>query len=1053
MNRLIAWMAAHPVASNLLMVLIIMAGITSALTLRQEVFPSITFDTIETRVAYPGAAPDEIEESIVQRIEEQVESIDGVDQITGIAAEGLAIVRVQLLRGSDPKQKLDEIKSAVDRITTFPEQIERPVTRELANRSRVLDIAVFGNASESVLREQAFRLKDEVSALPDVSLSQVSRVRDYEISIEVANGVLRSYGLSLGQIAQTIRNSSLDLPAGDIKTSNESILLRTKGRNYTARDFQNIVVVSAKQGATVRLGDIATVRDSFRDQDLIMRYNGKPAAFVQVFRVGEEKVLDVVGAVRTHIEENVRPNLPPGLEIEVWRNSATEFNNRRNLLARNGLIGIVLVMLALTLFLDLRLAFWVSAGIAVAFVGAFAIMPLLGLSINMMSLFGFILAIGIVVDDAIVMGENIFSTAEKGGSTLDAAIRGAQRVAVPVILAVMTTIVAFVPLLAVPGTVGKFLFQIPAIVMIVLAISVLEAILIMPHHLSHMKLNREPSTVIGRTMKRVRGGVDGALRWFVNNPLQAGLWFATRHYMVIIAGAFTLFVLTLGVITAGYVKFSFFPQVEGRTVTASFELGPGARPELTLRIAEEMVDAAIKADEQLTGSGDSLINTTYISVGQQSRSGPGAGAALGLVQGNRASVVIELIDPEERTITGKAFENRWRELAGRHPLMQKISFASNLINLGSPVQVRLSGRDDKSLARAVVQLRSQLERIDGVYDVRDDREPGKREAQFRLKPYARSLGITVDQLSRQVRAAFYGAEAVRVQRGRDEIRVTVRLPGSERNSLSDLRQYRVQTPTGSFVPLHQLATVELGYGAPTIVRQDGRRVNAVIAEVDSSRTTGQQVNAILTSKILPNIQNEITGIEFSMGGEQREQSQALPSLASNFLLAVFCMYALLALAFRSYLQPFIVIASIPFGLVGATIGHLMMGLSFGLTSIFGIVGLSGIIVNGSLVLIDFINEQTARGMPIQQAVITAAKSRFRPVFLTALTTFLGIFPLIIERSIQAQFLIPLAVSIAVGVLLGTFLLMLLTPALVMWQHDTVQWFKRRFGQPTDLVVN
>ena len=489
-------------------------------------------------------------------------------------------------------------------------------------------------------------------------------------------------------------------------------------------------------------------------------------------------------------------------------------------------------------------------------------------------------------------------------------------------------------------------------------------------------------------------------------------------------------------------------------MTASMELSPGTRPEATLVVAQRIEAAAYKAERELRTEADrSLIDTSYISVGQQSRSGPGAAAALGLIQGNRASVVIELIDPEQRTISGKEFEKRWRELASDNPEVRKISYASNLINLGSPVQVQLAARDTDGLALAVKSLRQELERIDGVYDVRDDREPGKREVQFRLKPYARSLGITVDALSQQVRSAFYGAEAVRVQRGRDEIRVYVRLPSNERNSLSDLRNYRIQTPGGGFVPLQQLAQVSLGYGAPTIVREDGIRRNTVIAEVDGSVVTGQEVNAEVVNRIIPMLQERIPGLSFAMGGEQREQGQALPGLAKNFLLAVFCMYALLALAFRSYVQPFLVIAAIPFGLVGATVGHLLLDLSFGLTSIFGIVGLSGIIVNGSLVLIDFINEKHGQGLVMREAIVTAAKARFRPVFLTAVTTFLGIFPLIIERSIQAQFLIPLAISIGVGVLMGTFLLMLLTPALVMWQHDSMNWWRRMLGKPEAEPVN
>ena len=1003
-------MAAHPVAANLLMGLILVTGITSALTLKQEVFPEISFDVIETRVVYAGASPDEIEESIVQRIEEQIQGIDGIDRITGIAAEGLGVVRVELARGVSARDKLDEFKSAVDRITAFPEQIERPVTRELANRQRVVELAIFGDVSEAVLREQAQRIKDDLAALPQVSLAEVAKVRDYEISIEVPNPVLRAYGLTLDDIAAAVRRSSIDLPAGNIKTDSESILLRTKGRSYDRQDFMNIVIVAASGGAQVRLGDIATIRDGFRDDDLIMRYNGKPASFVRAFRVGEEKVLDVVHAVEDYVEQQLQGNLPTGIEVTIWRNDATEFRNRLNLLIKNGAIGIMLVMLSLALFLDLALAFWVSAGIAVAFVGTFTAMAMVGLSINMMSLFGFILAIGIVVDDAIVMGEKIFEELEQGGDPLAAAIRGAQRVALPVTLAVATTMVAFLPLLFAPGTIGKFLFQIPAIVIMVLAISVIEALFILPHHLSRLRLHKVSRNPLSRFFAALRTGVDGALNRFVNGPLNTALRFSVSHYMVVIATA----------------------------------LAEGTPAQSTLAYANELERLARQAGRELAPEQDNIINTVLITVGTQEASGPGAGASLGLLKGNIASIIVELIDPEERTVTGKAFENRWRELAAVLPPARKLSYASNVINLGSPVQVQLSARNDEGLARAVLALRQELERIDGVFDIRDDREPGKREVQFTLKPYARTLGITVDALSRQVRAAFYGSEAVRVQRGRDEVRVYVRLPEAERNALGDISEYRVRTPAGGYVPIRQVADVSLDYGAPTIVREDGRRMNTVFAEIDLARVTGQQINTQLEADFLPALQEQITGLSYTMGGEQREQKQTMPALARSFLLAVFAMFALLALAFRSYAQPFIVIAAIPFGLVGATIGHLALGLSFGLTSVFGIVGLSGIIVNGALVLVDFVNEERHRGLATAEAIVSAAKSRFRPVFLTAMTTFLGIFPLIIERSIQAQFLIPLAVSIAVGVLLGTVLLMLLTPALVMLEEDLRQaWTNRR----------
>jgi multidrug efflux pump subunit AcrB len=679
----------------------------------------------------------------------------------------------------------------------------------------------------------------------------------------------------------------------------------------------------------------------------------------------------------------------------------------------------------------------VSAGIFVAFVGTFAVMPFVGLSINMMSLFGFILAIGIVVDDAIVTGENIYAENERGTPEVEAAVQGSQRVALPVALAVSTTIAAFVPLLFAPGTLGKFLFQIPAVVIIVLAVSVLEAMLILPHHLAHLRITGyAPRTWIGARLADLRHAVDRGLKRFVEGPLDAALGFSTAHYGVVIAAAVSIFLLTLGTISAGHLRFVFFPQVEGRYVTASLELRPGATAQTTLATALQIERAGREAAASLPDpSGRDLVNAVYLTVGQQEATGPGAAGALGLLQGNKASIVFELLDPEVRSVTSGEFERRWRELAGAPPGVRKLTFASNVIQLGSPVQVELSARTPQGLAQAAQALQDELRRIDGVFDVRDDRDPGKQEVQFQLKPSARALGLTLESLSLQVRAAFFGAEALRVQRGRDEVRVYVRLPLGERSSLADLSRYRIRTPAGGFVPLHEVAELTLGYGPSTIVRRDGRRVSTVLAEIDSRVVTGQQVNARLTGEVLPALQAGIPGLTYAMGGEQREQGRTLPSLARNFVLALFGMYALLALAFRSYVQPLIVLASIPLGLVGAVVGHLVLGLSMGLTSLFGVVGLAGIIVNGSLVLIDFINEERSRGKPPEQAIRDACKGRFRPILLTAVTTFLGIFPLIVEKSIQAQFLIPLAVSIGVGVLLGTMIQMLLTPALAMWVED------------------
>ena len=1036
MNALIAWMTRHPVAANLLMVLILLAGLLSALSMRQEVFPLIELDVLEVRASYPGAAPDEIEEAVLQKIEEQLEGMTGIERVTAIAAEGTGVVRVELRRDEVAANRLDDVKSAVDRIT-LPAEVETPVVRQLITQQRVVDLVLYGDQPESTLRELAHQVKEDLSRTAGVSLVQVANVRSYEVSIEIPQETLRALGLTLTEIAATIRRSSLDLPSGEIKADGESILLRAKGRRYDKADFAQLEVAASASGTAVRLGDIAEINDGFKDEDLLIRYNGKPAAFVRIFRVGDEKVLSVIDKVKAYVEESLAPALPPGIAVAFWRDESVEFKNRIELLIKNGLMGLVLVMAALTLFLDLRLAFWVSLGIFVSFVGTFAVMPWFDISLNMMSLFAFILAIGIVVDDAIVSSENIWTENERGTPEVDAAVVGTQRVAIPVILAVSTTVVAFVPLLFTPGTTGKFLAQIPAIIIIMVTISVIEALFILPHHLAHLKvIGYTPTTWVTRRLYRIRQSFDAQLRRFTEVVLRPALEYATRRYGVIIAAAISIFLLTLGTISSGILRFSFFPQVEGRYVTAALELGPGSTAEATLQIAQQIEQAGLEAAKGLPDpSGEPLVSAVYVNVGRPEVSGPGEVGALGLSQGNKATVVFELLDPEKRSITAKAFELAWRQAAGRPEGLQKLTFASNVIQLGSPIQIDVSAPSTEELGRAIAAIEQALAEMAGVFDVRNDQQPGKQEIQFQLKPSALALGLTLESVSQQMRAAYFGAEAVRIQRGKDEVRVYVRLPERERDSFAGLANTRIRTPAGRFVPLHEIADLEMGTSPTTIVRRDGRRISTIFAEVDSRLVTGQQVNEQLIKTVFPAIAAQIPGFRYAMGGEQGEQGKTLPALAKNFLLAVFCMYALLALAFRSYVQPLIVLVSIPFGLVGAVIGHLAMGLSMGLTSLFGVIGLAGIIVNGSLVLIDFINEQKGRTPDIAEAIVQACMNRFRPILLTAITTFLGIFPLIIERSIQAQFLIPLAVAIGVGVLVGTALQMLLTPALVMAVED------------------
>jgi multidrug efflux pump subunit AcrB len=1058
MKGLVEYMARNGVAANLLMALLIVVGVASLLTIEQQVFPEFSLDTIQVEVLYPGASPEEVEDGIIQRIEERVETVEGVKEIRGTAAEGVGFVIIELQLGADLQQALDRVKAEVDRITTFPEDAEEPEVRELTNRTRVVQLAIFGDASERALKEIAERAENELTAKSGVTDVEVSGVRDYEISIEVSRDALRSYGLTLPEVAAAVRRASLDLPGGTIETDREEVTIRTEGQNYTKSDYQDVVVRGTAAGATVRLGDLATIEDGFAERsDLITRFNGQPAAFVNVFRAEGERVLDVVQAVETYVDEELKPSLPNGVEATIWRNEAESLRSRLSLLVKNGLMGLVLVVIALTLFLNPRLAFWTAAGIGIAFIGTFGVMRLWGVTINQLSLFGFILAIGIVVDDAIVVGENVYAERERGAKGLRASIRGTKRVVVPVIFAVLTTIAAFVPLLFVPGTTGKITQPIPQVVILVLLLSLVESLLILPHHLSKSKLGKREKNVVLRKLNDVQAWIDGKLKRFVNGPLDTFIDFCTRHYGIAIAFGVAALILTVGLLRAGYVRFQFLPTIEGEYVTASLEMPVGTTAERTEAVAALLRERGQAVADSIAGTqqddAPAFAQNVYTSVGLQpsSQGGPG-GSATQFVQPSVAEVTFQLSDANQREIPASDFETAWRDAVGGVPTAQALTFSANLIQLGKPVNVQLSAPSPEALEGAVDDLKRRLRQIGGVFDVQDDRGQGKREVELRLKPFARTLGLTLDDLARQVRAGYFGAEALRVQRGQNEVRVYVRLPEAERDAVADLDGYRIRTPSGGAVPLEQVADVSFGTGPATIRREGGQRVVTVTADTDPNVATGQEVTSQLRSDVLPDLQERYNELSFAFGGEQEQQQDSLSAILRNFGLALFVIFALLAIPFRSYLQPLVIMAAIPFGFVGAVVGHFLLGIPIGLLSLFGIIGLSGVVVNDSLVMIDFINDERMQGKPMREAIVAGAKGRFRPILLTSLTTFLGVFPLIIEQSVQAQFLVPMAVSLGFGIVFATPILMGLVPALQMAQFDGVRWFQTRLlGRPADEV--
>ncbi|MEM7701142.1 MAG: efflux RND transporter permease subunit [Pseudomonadota bacterium] len=1045
---MIAFMARNGVASNLLMIAMVIAGIVAFGRIVQEVFPESSLDTIRVTVDYPGATPAEIEQSIVQRVEEAVEAIEGVDKITATASEGRGTVNVQLEEGSDIAAALDEVKSEVDQIQTFPAEADEPDIREVTTRSVVLRIALFGDISERSLKETAFALEDQIANLPEVSYVETSAVRDYQIFIDVSQEQLRALGLSLPDVAGIVSQSSLDRSAGSLDTPTEEVRLRTVGQNYDQSDFEDIIVISSGDGDLLRLGDIAEITDGFEDEDLIARFNDKPVAFVDVYRTSDERVLDVAAAVKGYMTDTYAP--PPGVQYAVWNDQSQILDDRYRLLLRNAGFGLILVLVALTLFLDLRLAFWSAVGIGATFTGAVFILDAIGSSINMFSLFGFILALGLVVDDAVVVGENIYAERENGRTGVGAAIAGAQRVRTPVIFAVLTSMVSVLPVLATGGVIGKITQDVPLVVVAVLALSLVEALLVLPHHLSHLPAaGAHAGNAITRFFERVQGAVDRRFKAFVEGPLNRALNFSVRAPAVVISGAGALLIVMVSLVPAGIIKTSFFPDIEGDVVSATVELPAGSTVERTAKVAQKIRLAGDRVlaryqteEEREAGVPPFFVEAIYSTVGQRATGQGGPGGTRTSSAPNLADVQIALITGSDRPVSARQIQEEWREEIGELPEVKSFSITSDDIDFGAAINVQLSDANTDVLEDARDRTMEGIARINGAFDISSDQDAGLREIELRLKPEARTLGLTLEDLASQVRAAFFGAEAVRVQRGRQDVRVYVRLPEDERNSVADIDRLRVRVPGGGFTSLAAVAEANFTEAPATIRREAGRRTVSITADVNEEAISSNEAKAFIENEILPAIIADYPTLQYKFGGEQEEQLEAFGGLGSAFVIALIVIYALLAIPFRSYTQPLVIMAAIPFGMVGGLFAHLLLGLELGILSLFGFVSLAGVIINGSLVMIDFFNENISIGMKEDEAIVDAAKSRFRPIMLTAVTTFLGVAPITFETSRQAQFLIPMAASLGFGVLIGTALLMLVIPALAIVHFRA----RRSFGR-------
>ena len=1036
MERVIRWFVNNSVASNLMMFFIILSGAATIPLLNMEVFPDIEVDIINVTAIYPGATPSDVENAVCVRIEERLQGLDGVKKISSTASENVGSVNVEILSGQDVTEMLDRVKAEVDAIDNFPEGVERPTTKQFITSQANITVAVGGEMDELTLTNLTEEVKDEIDALPGVTYSSFVAKKDKEISIEISEKTLRKYDLTLSQISRAIQSLSIDIPSGSIENVNGEILIRAHGQGYTVDYFSSIPIISDPSGSIVRLGEISELNDAFSiDYDLEFLFNSQPSNLITVYRVGDQNSIDISSQIKDYVEKKQK-NLPEGIHITAFDDEARLLVGRIETMTKNAYQGLLLVVIVLALFLKPKLAFWVSLGIPISFMGGFWFMPALDLSINMLSLFTFILVLGIVVDDAIVVGENIALFRERGMDPKEAAVKAATQVSIPVFFAVLTTMATFSPMLAVEGQIGAIWRIFPLITISVLFWSLFESLTILPAHLAHSSEKKSKIIWIRSLSDRwekFQSKIKNGLIFFVNTYYKPTLLKSVNRPFTFLSIAASVFILTIGIIGGGIIKFSFFPPIEADLAIGTVEYPSGTSIEITREGYLKLEESAKILEEELNKEfpGKSIIKNRLSTIGfqpQRTKTSRGPGNLNASYGGpHLAEVALELIPGEERSIGTEEIVRRWRRLMPSVPGVKEVGFFSSLFSTGEPVNVQLSSKYMDDLLDAKEELKRELIQFPGVFDVKDNFNIGKEEISIKLLPAAENYGINMMMLGSQVQQAFYGLEVQSIQRGRDEVKVMLRYPKNERASISNLEDMMIKVPNGSTIPVRQIAKLELGEGLSSIQRKNRKRAINVTADVDLTVTTGNEVIAAVTASILPKILKKYNSISISLEGEQQEQGQNLKSIGKNFLLAMIVVYMLLAIPFKSYFQPLVVMSSIPFGLTGAVFGHLIMGINFSVLSMMGFVALTGVVVNDSLVMVDFINRYRSEGNSIMDAVLEAGPRRFRPIFLTSLTTFVGLTPLLLEKSIQAKFIIPMAVSLSFGVIFATAITLFLVP--------------------------
>ncbi len=1019
MQKIIAWWVHNPVAANLLMVGILLSGFLGLRAMEREAFPEIKINQASILVTWPGANPEEVEEQVVARIEQALENVDQVYHYDSTASEGYAEINVRTYPNVDINDFINEIKAAVDGVTSLPRDIEPPRVQRRQNRDEMLRVAVHGDISERELTRLAEDLKDEIAGLPYVSTINLFGTRKEEVTIELSETAMRRFGLSFEEVANAIRANSINLSSGRVRTETGDVQLRARNLADNQADFERIVIRQTAEGAVIRVGDVARVIDGFEDNEILATMNGQPAVLLQILDTENMQVVKASEAVLEWMEE-ARSRLPQGVELTMWFNTADIYNERMNLIAESSYIGLLLVFMVLILSLRPKVALWVTGGIAVAFIGTFALLPVNDVSMNVISSFAFLMVLGIVVDDAIVVGESIHHHAHISGGGDRSAIQGAMAVSRPVIFAVLTTMIAFAPWLFVSGEAAQMTRQLSIVITVALTLSLVEAFFILPSHLRHLKPRKEL-----HGLARAQQKVEHSIIDFAENTYRPILRWALEHRYLTASIFIAAFVISIGIFTSGWVRFYFMPQVESEQIYINVTLPNGTPYTRALEILDQLQEA-----EQ------ALIK----EVDQRAEAGEGSGK---LIEGwytrsRRDSVIaiVKLASPEVRDLSAKEAAERFRELVGDIPDADEIEVNYTITDNGADVTYLLKHRDPEQLSAASLDLRTHLSSYDGTFFVRDSQRGESDEMILNLRPGVEKLGITLAEVSQQVRQAYFGEEVQRLPRENGDVKVMVKYPAEQRNNLSSLENFRVRTTDGRELPLLSIVEVELGTGVERIKRRDGERFIRVRADMDHDLMG--DITTDVTDNFMPQLKQRYPGLEILKGGQQEQEEEFFNEILALYAVALFMMYALIAVAFHSYWLPLLVMTAIPFGFMGAIFGHLLFGTPMAMFSWFGIGAAAGVVVNDNLVLVDYIGRLRESGKNLHNAIIDAGTNRFRPILLTTVTTFVGLLPIMAEEATNAQFLKPAVLSLAFGVLFALFVTLLMVPALYAIGGDIAQ---------------